>query len=349
MTLQALVSFTAVALGLAWTSSARAEDTSSIGNRTACKKQLKGSTRAACMKCMDTGDGFFNKIDGKWQCGGDLGGTTVAQTNKGDPPPAPLKSMPATQKNYVTVPAGTFRIGTAAPPDGSYRPSAELDANITITRPFQIKTTEVTEGEWYFVMKKMPKRYKAGSLDRPVTYVSWLDAVAYLNALSKLEKLEPCYTVKGKTDEETVVTWKGLDCTGYRLPTDAEWEYAARGGSKDAVWGPMDEIAWYEGNSASTRHPVGEKKANGYGIHDMLGNVAEHVWDAYEAEAFAKDQTDPVIGGFEMKDIYTDRGYRGLDYMMGATGATVAYRGSASDPNMGGGSIGFRPVRTVKK
>ena len=111
----------------------------------------------------------------------------------------------------------------------------------------------------------------------------------------------------------------------------------------------MDDIAWHDGNSGSTRHPVGEKKANGYGLHDMLGNVAEHVWDEYKEGAFEKDSTDPVIGGLEMKSIYDDRGFRGQDYLMSAQGATVAYRGGSVDPNLGGGTIGFRPVRTVKK
>jgi formylglycine-generating enzyme required for sulfatase activity len=336
-----------IALGAVGT--AQAEDTSSIGTYSDCNR-LKKSDKARCIKCLKSGDGYFNvePTTGKWVCGMTSDMHTVADNERGDPWPKVPKSMPETQKNYVTIPAVTFRIGTPAPADGSYRSAAQADSNVTITRPFMMKATEVTEGEYLFVMKKLTKRYKTGSLERPVLQASWLDAITYLNALSKLEKLEPCYTVSGK-EENIKVVWKGLDCTGYRLPTDAEWEYAARGGKKTPTWGPMDDIAWHDGNSGNTRQPVGEKKANGYGLHDMLGNVSEHVWDAYQEGAFEKDSTDPVIGGFEMNDIYTDRGARGLDYMMSAEGSTVAYRGTASDPNLGGGTTGFRPVRTVKK
>jgi formylglycine-generating enzyme required for sulfatase activity len=321
--------------------SARAEDTSSIGSHSDCKK-LKGGDRARCTKCLNSGEGFFNKEPKtkKWVCGMTSDMTSISVQKKGDPWPPPLKSMPAQQKQYVTIAAGTFRIGTPAPADGSYRSGKELDSDVTITRPFQMKTTEVTHAEWYFVMKKMPEYYKAGCLDCPVVHVSWTDAIAYLNALSKLEKLEACYVVSG-----TKVKWKGLDCTGYRLPTEAEWEYAGRGGSKEAVYGPMDEIAWHRDNSEGKRHPVGGKTANAYGLHDMIGNVQEWTWDLFEDEAFAKPQTDPVIGGFEMTDIAADRSLRSPDE---AT-SRVSFRGNSMPPNSSGDTIGFRPVRTVKK
>jgi formylglycine-generating enzyme required for sulfatase activity len=333
-----------VAVVVSGSSIARADKDSSIGSYKDCKRA--GSDSARCAECLKSGKGFFNKEPktGKWVCGATSDTTPIADREKGDSLPPPLTAMPAQQKQYVTIAAGKFKIGTLKPADGSYSPSAEPQSEVTITRPFLMKTTEVTEGEWYFVMKKMPKRYKAGPLERPVTDVSWLQAVAYLNELSTLEKLEPCYVIGNDT-----VKWKGLDCVGYRLPTEAEWEYAGRGGSKAPVHGPMDEIAWHEKNSDSKKHPVGAKKANAYGLYDMLGNVSEHVWDVYEERAFEKPQTDPVIGGLEMKDIYADRGVRGQDFMMSPDGARVAYRGAAMDANLGGSTIGFRPVRTIKK
>ncbi len=340
-----IIAFTLFGAALYSSAPVAAEDTSSVGTHSDCKK-LKGKDRTNCTKCLNSGDGFFNKVDGKWQCGGDLGGTTVAGQKKGDPWPKALKSMPEQQKSYVTIPAGTFHIGTPAPADGSYRTPSELDSDVTITRPFMMKTTEVTEGEWYFVMKEMPEYYKAGSLERPIVNVSWLDAVTYLNALSKLEKLEACYTIKGKA-----VTWKGLDCTGYRLPTDAEWEYAGRGGSKAPVYGAIAEISWNSETSnldgRARRQPVGGKKANAHGLFDMLGNASELTWDLYKADAFEKASTDPVTGGFEVTDVEAPRTVRGMAFTSSPDYATIAAR--MEGPSTGADTVGFRPVRTVKK
>ncbi|MBK6687910.1 MAG: SUMF1/EgtB/PvdO family nonheme iron enzyme [Deltaproteobacteria bacterium] len=323
---------------------AHAEFNSSIGKHSDCKK-LKGADRTRCTQCLNSGEGFFNKEPktGKWVCGMTSDMTSVADRERGDPPPPPLKAMPPQQKQYAKIAAGTFRIGTPAPADGSYRSSSELDSEVTITRPFLMKTTEVTNGEWYFVMKKMPKRFKAGCMDCPATHMSWLDAAAYLNALSKLEKLETCYVIRGET-----VEWRGLDCKGYRLPTEAEWEYAARGGTTGPTHGEMDAIAWHAGNSDSKKHPVGGKAANAYGLHDMMGNASEWTWDVYKEAAFENPQTDPIIGGLKMTDIYEDRVVRGVDFMAAPASASVAFRNTQLDANQAGETIGFRPVRTVK-
>jgi len=334
--------WTVLALVVGWSALAHAE-IKSVGTHSDCKK-IPGSDREACTKCLNSGKGYFNKepTTGKWVCGPTSEMTPTSVRERGDAWPAPLTAMPAQQRSYVKIPAGKFHIGTPRSPEGYGRPS-EVDSDVTITRPYLMKTTEVTYGEYFFVTKKMPKRYKAGCIDCPVMHASWLDAVAYMNELSKIEKLQACYAIQGET-----VEWKGLDCTGYRLPTEAEWEYAARGGKKDPLYGAMNDIAWHRDNSGSKPHPVGGKAANAFGLFDMVGNAAEWTWDAYEVDAFAKPQTDPVIGGLKMADVYVDRTIRGGEFMMPPDGFSVAYRGAQMDANMGGDTISFRPVRTTR-
>lgn len=116
----------------------------------------------------------------------------------------------------------------------------------------------------------------------PVTEVSWWDAVRFCNTLSRYEGLTPAYRVDG---EATDVEWNTA-ADGYRLPTEAEWEYACRAGTTGPRYGELDEIAWYRGNSGERIHPVGGKRPNAWGLYDMLGNVWDWCWDYYDTEVY---------------------------------------------------------------
>ena len=278
----------------------------------------------------------------------------------------------------VIVPTGTFWMGS--PEDESGRDDDERRHEVTLTRRFAIARTEVTQGQWRALMGDSPSRFGACGDDCPVEQVSWFDAVAYLNALSAREKLTPCYVDEqdrtpydakdAKADK--AAKWLGLECEGYRLPTEAEWEYAARAGTQGAVYEgewrvvgvhnapALDPIAWYGGNSgveyqgydecsgwperqypAETcgTHPVRGKKANPWGLYDMIGNVWEWTqdWNAAYADGAAIDPIGPVDGD--------RRALRGCAWLSNARFCRTAHR-FARHPGARDGGVGLRPARS---
>jgi len=248
--------------------------------------------------------------------------------------PAPVQPAappvnPATA-NFVRINGGTFTMGSPANEPG--RDSDEVRHQVTVSG-FYLEKYEVTQKEWREVMGTNPSNFKGDNL--PVDSVSWYDAVEYCNKRSQKEGLTPAYTING-----TNVTWN-RNANGYRLPTEAEWEYACRAGATTAYntgANISDNTGWYGTNSGGTTHPVGQKPANAWGLYDMHGNVWEWCWDWY-GDYSSGAQTDPVgaVSG-------ADRVRRGGAWFSSASFMRSAFRGNI-DPNSRDYRIGFRLVR----
>ena len=221
----------------------------------------------------------------------------------------------------------------------------ESQHSVTITRAYCMKETEVTQGEWQAVMASNPSSFIDCGENCPVEQVSWDDAVFYANALSRREGLPECYAGS---------TFTGLGCRGYRLPTEAEWEYAARAGTtrgdllptewewkwagmKGATYGKLADVAWYRDNAHGT-NPVRQKLPNAWGLYDMLGNVWEWTGDWYDTyPGTVTDPTGPALG--------SGRVFRGGSYYGHARCARTANR-RHDTPDIRVSSLGFRLARS---
>ncbi|UYQ60158.1 formylglycine-generating enzyme family protein [Streptomyces peucetius] len=175
-----------------------------------------------------------------------------------------------THVEMISVPAGRVALS-----DRRTRRSWSVDL-----APYELAAFPVTQSLYAQVTGRRPS---SGPGDRlPVECVSWWDAVRFCNALSRREGRAPAYRLH--SDGEGI-EWDA-DADGYRLPTEAEWEHACRAGSEGPRYGPLDEIAWYRGNSDERIHEVGGRRPNAWGFHDMLGNVWDWCWDVYDAEVY---------------------------------------------------------------
>lgn len=143
---------------------------------------------------------------------------------------------------------------------------------------FRLAASSTTQSQYEQVTGELPSAARGDRL--PVEGVSWFDAIRFCNGLSLEAGLPPAYRMH---DDE--VEWDA-DSDGYRLPTEAEWEYACRAGTSGPRYGELDEIAWYRGNSAEQVHEVGGKLPNAWGLYDMLGNVWDWCWDIYDAQVY---------------------------------------------------------------
>jgi len=213
------------------------------------------------------------------------------------------KINPKDGLTYIWIPPGTFQMG-CSPGDSECPENQKPVHQVTISRGFWMGQTEVTQEAWQRIMGTTPSSFKGA--ERPVESMSWDEAKNY------------CQIV------------------GMRLPTEAEWEYAARAGSSQDPYGDLDQIAWYAGNSGKMAHPVGTKQANPWGLHDMLGNVWEWVADWFAApypDGSATDPKGPASGKV--------RTIRGGAWSMVRRNAHASFRGGPG-PMIPANHIGFR-------
>lgn len=219
---------------------------------------------------------------------------------------------------YVTLPAGSFKMGSDdGPRDSRPAHSVTLDS-------FKMKMTLVTQAEWKKIMGDVnPAKMKGDAL--PICNVSFSQVTKYCNKLSLKENLKPCYDDRGNCS---------YDANGYRLPTEAEWEYAAQ----SFATLPLKSCAWYKDNSDDRIQPVAQKEENLLGLFDMLGNVYEWVndyWDYYDSSAQTNPH-GPARGN--------ERVIRGGSYKSNEKSCMVTARNMAEDDDVMM-SIGFRVVK----
>ena len=266
-------------------------------------------------------------------------------------PPAPEYVTHVGQIKLRVIPAGSFQMGSpAGKGDGDEHPQHA----VRIARPFYLGVYEVTQAQYEEIMGTNPSWFSATgggkdkvagqSTDRhPVESVSWLDAVKFCNRLSEKERLEPFYKIAGGSVR--VASWDGA---GFRLPTEAEWEYACRAGPEGQgryTFGDADEElgdhAWFGGNSGKVTHPVGQKRRNRFGLFDMHGNVWEWCQDWYDENYYTQSPTDDPRG----PDAAADRVFRGGGWVNGPVFCRSAGR-SRPGPAIRNGRRGFRLALT---
>jgi formylglycine-generating enzyme required for sulfatase activity len=258
-------------------------------------------------------DGNSNTNGGNGGGGNNNGG---GNNGGGSGTPTPLE--------MVWVPGGSFEMGKNLGTGGGYD---VIPVHTVTLSGFNMGKYPVTQAQYKDVMGTNPSYFSSNPAsgetqeNRPVEMVSWYDAIVFCNKLSMAKGLSPAYRISGSTNPADWgavpttsynATWDAAvivsGTTGYRLPTEAQWEYAAKGGNGSpgnytySGSNNVDDVAWYSGNSGSKTHEVGKKAPNGLGLYDMSGNVWEWCWDWYGSYTNGEqpDPTGPVSGAYRV-------------------------------------------------
>ena len=260
---------------------------------------------------------------------------------------------------FIRVEPGTFQMGSPGYEEGRW--SDEVPHTVTITRPYHLQVDDVTQGQFLALLGRNPSFFtdkkhsdgdhkvisgKGHNFKHPVERVTWYDAVEYANAMSKFEGLPPAYDIlrdaKGEPTGVRVMAASIYEARGYRLATEAEYEYAARAGTTTPYpfEGQLDDNAHYAGNSGGRTHAVGMTRPNAWGFHNMVGNVWKWTHDWCENHT-TKEATDPqgAVSG-------SARIVRGGSWRDGARLLRPANRGGHA-PGERFDRVGFRLARSI--
>jgi sulfatase modifying factor 1 len=247
--------------------------------------------------------------------------------------------------DMVVIPAGSFSMGCTASQSGCQGDELPV-MPVTLTRNLWLSKTEITQAQYQQIMGINPAADVACGPTCPVEQVTWHMAAAFANVLSSAGGLELCYACLGAGPSvQCVQNVDPYGCAGYRLPTEAEWEAAARCGADLTFAGSnvASDVAWSLPNSGMTAHPVASKLPNACGLHDMSGNVWEWVHDYYSPSQYSNvPQTDPLG-----PPAGTTRVLRGGAYTHAITQARVAHRNGSNLPGVVFSNVGFRLARTA--